>query len=131
MVGMSILLDDNRRKYARLDLALSVSYRVQGESGVFHDPRETLSSDVSVGGLRLMTPAPLANGTILDLQITLEGSEEEPLTATGEVAWQSQLGPNSFETGVLIQEMPNADKSRFMQFVFDQMAKLVMPNVRN
>lgn len=127
---MTSLSNDNRRKFARLDLALSVSYRIQGETGAMHDPREALSSDVSVGGLRLMTPGAIASGTLLDLQISLEGSEDAPITATGEVVWQNQLSGTSFETGVIIQEMPNADKSRFMQFVFDQMSKIVMPNVR-
>ena len=70
-----------RRKYARLDLALTVSYRVLGQTGIQSaDPREAVSSDVSIGGLRLMTPTALANGTMLELEILL-GEEPDPVKA--------------------------------------------------
>ncbi len=115
-----------RRKFARLDLALTVSYKIAGESrAVPADPREAISSDVSLGGLRLMTPAVLANGTLLDLEIVLGEDESSPIKASGEVMWQNKISETSFETGVMIKGMPNDDKSRFMQFVFDQMTKVV------
>lgn len=116
---------DNRRKYARLDLALSVSYTIQDPHGPNHDPRDALSSDISMGGIRLMTPSALETGALLDLNITLEGHEDEPILATGEVVWQRKLANTSFETGVILKNMPEADRSRFMQFVFDQMSKIV------
>lgn len=115
-----------RRKYARLDLALTVSYRVSGQSGGQpNDLREAVSSDISAGGLRLMTPTHLENNTILDLEIILGEDDDRPVKAEGEVMWQNKISSTSYETGVLIKGMPTADKSRFMQFVFDQMAKIV------
>lgn len=114
-----------RRKYARLDLALTVSYRVAGQTaGQPANPREAVSSDVSLGGLRLMTPAALENGTMLDLEILL-GEEGKPIRAEGEVMWQNKISETSYETGVMIRNMPDEDKSEFMKFVFDQMAKVV------
>ena len=115
-----------RRKFARLDLALTVSYRVSGQSGGQPaDPRDAVSSDVSLGGLRLMAPTKLENGTMLDLEILLGDQEENPIHATGEVVWQNKITDTSFETGVMIKGMPAEDKGRFMEFVFDQMAKVV------
>ena len=115
-----------RRKFARLDLALTVSYRIAGQSGEQPvNPREAVSSDVSLGGLRLMTPTVLENGTLLDLEILLGEDESNPIHADGEVVWQSKISNTSFETGVMIKGMPEADKKRFMEFVFDQMAKVV------
>lgn len=115
-----------RRKFARLDLALTVSYRVAGRSADLPlDPREAISSDVSLGGLRLMTPSPLANGTLLDLEIILGEEEGDPIRAEGEVVWQNKISGTSYETGVQIRGMPAADKKRFMEFVFDQMSKVV------
>lgn len=115
----------DRRKYARLDLALTVSYKVAGQAeGNPVDPREAISSDVSLGGLRLMAPTELRNGTMLDLEILL-GEEEKPISAEGEVMWQNKISDTSYETGVMIRNMPDADKSEFMKFVFDQMAKVV------
>ncbi len=114
-----------RRKFARLDLALTVSYRIIGQSEMAPDPREGISSDVSIGGLRLMTPTALANGTMLALDIVLGDDEGDPITAEGEVVWQSKITNTSYETGVMIKNMPDVDKNRFMSFVFDQMAKVV------
>jgi c-di-GMP-binding flagellar brake protein YcgR len=114
-----------RRKYARLDLALTVSYKVSGQTaGHPLDPREAVSSDVSLGGLRLMTPTRLENGTMLDLEIVL-GEEGKPISAEGEVMWQNKISETSYETGVMIKRMPDEDKSEFMKFVFDQMSKVV------
>jgi c-di-GMP-binding flagellar brake protein YcgR len=114
-----------RRKYARLDLALTVSYKVSGQAGGNPmDPREAVSSDVSLGGLRLMTPTKLENGTMLDLEIIL-GEAGKPINAEGEVMWQNKISETSYETGVMIKRMPDADKSEFMKFVFDQMSKVV------
>jgi len=115
-----------RRKFARLDLALTISYRITGQSaGRPADPREAISSDISVGGVRLMTPTRLDNGTMLDLEIVLGEDESNPVHAEGEVMWQNRISKTSYETGVMIKGMPNDDKSRFMQFVFDQMTKVV------
>lgn len=118
--------DAERRKFARLDLALTVSYRVAEQaSDVGGDPREAVSSDISLGGLRLMTPTALENGTMLDLEILLGEDEEHPVHADGEVVWQNKVSSTSYETGVMIRGMPVEDKKRFMEFVFDQMAKVV------
>ena len=65
-----------RRKFARLDLALTVSYAVIDPAGQPIDPREALSTDISAGGLRLMTPTPLEKGAIIDLNIFLAEDEE-------------------------------------------------------
>lgn len=118
--------NSDRRRFARLDLALTVSYRVLDRSIMDPvDPREALSSDVSLGGIRLMTPTKLENGTLLDLEIFTGESCGLPLSAEGEVVWQNKISDTSYETGVMIKTMPNADKKRFMEFVFDQMSKVV------
>ena len=70
---------ENRRKFARLDLALTVSYKVSDQINTSSDSIETSSSDISIGGLRLMTPTPLKNSTLLDLNIILPDDEENPI----------------------------------------------------
>lgn len=113
-----------RRKYARLDLALTVSYAVMDRHGTPIDPRDALTSDISAGGLRLMTPTALEPGTPLDLGIYI-AEESQPIKADGDVVWQTKITDTSYETGVVIRHMKDADKKRFMEFVFDQMAKMV------
>ncbi len=115
----------DRRKFARLDLALTVSYKVVDQMSGEDKPQEVVSSDVSLGGLRLMTPGPLEHGTRLEIEIYLPEDEEHPLRADGEVVWQSKISATSYETGVMIHNINDADKKRFMEFVFDQMSRMV------
>lgn len=115
----------DRRKFARLDIALTVSYAVEGVTGSLSDYAEALSSDISAGGLRLMTPASLETGSRLDLEIFLGNEPETVVHAKGEVAWQNKISQTSYETGVVIQHMENEAKKRFMEFVFDQMTKFI------
>ncbi len=118
-------IDIERRRHARLDLALSVSYAIEGPGGGISEFSETLSNDISAGGLRLMTPHRLENGSILHLEILLEDEESIPIRAVGEVVWQSQISETSFETGAVIKTMEEQDKKRFLQFVFDQMSRII------
>lgn len=114
-----------RRKYARLDIALTVSYAEVSREGKVSAYAEAMSSDVSASGLRLMTPGLLENGTTLDLEIFTPGSDAEPIRASGEVVWQSQITDTSYETGTIIRHMDENDKKRFLGFVFDQMSRFV------
>jgi c-di-GMP-binding flagellar brake protein YcgR len=116
----------DRRKFARLDLALTVSYRVADQLGGDKE-QDVVSSDISLGGLRLMTPGPLEHGTKLEIEIFLPTDEKDPIKADGEVVWQSKISATSYETGIVIRGIKDTDKRRFMEFVFDQMAKLVTP----
>jgi c-di-GMP-binding flagellar brake protein YcgR len=116
------------RRHARLDIALAVNYAVQQAGGEASEMAETLSSDISASGLRLMTVAPLDNGSILNLEIGLP--EEwpgagEPIKAQGEVVWQNKISDYSYETGTVIKYMEEDEKKRLMSFVFDQMSRLV------
>jgi c-di-GMP-binding flagellar brake protein YcgR len=119
------------RRHARLDIALSVNYAIQQSAGEISEMAETLSSDISASGLRLMTVAPLENGSILNLEITLpedwpNASEPaEPIKAQGEVVWQNKISDYSYETGAVIKHMDENDKKCLMSFVFDQLSRLV------
>ncbi|HSA60363.1 MAG TPA: PilZ domain-containing protein [bacterium] len=122
----------DQRRHARLDIALAVNYAIQqaGPDGVYgaSEMAETLSSDISASGLRLMTVAPLDNGSILNLEITLPEEwpgAAEPIKAQGEVVWQNKISDYSYETGTVIKYMEENEKKRLMSFVFDQMSRLV------
>ncbi len=114
-----------RRKHARLDIALSVSYVVKDEDGEVTEMAEAMSSDISATGIRLMTPTPLENGSTLDIEITIEGQMGEPVYATCEVMWQNQISDHSYEIGAVIRYIEEDDKRRFLDFVFTQMSQLV------
>ena len=113
-----------KRRFARLDIALTVSYRVVDQGGEMSELAEAMSSDISAGGIRLMTPSKLSNGAKLELEVLL-GEEENPIHVAGEVVWQEQISSSSFETGVSLMHMADRDKSRFLNFIFEQMSDLV------
>ena len=117
--------DRDQRRHARLDIALAVSYAIHDEGSAASEMAETLSSDISATGLRLMTVASLENGSILNLEIAIPDQEGEPIRAMGEVVWQSKVSEFSYETGAVIKHMDECDKVRLMSFVFDQMTRLV------
>ncbi|QQR80381.1 MAG: PilZ domain-containing protein [Deltaproteobacteria bacterium] len=116
---------ENKRRYARLDIALSVSYALKSPGGEVSELAEAMSSDISAGGLRLMTPGPLLPGDLLDLEISICGSEDTPIRANGEVVWQNKITDTSYETGTIIKYVNDNDKQRFMNFVFEQMSRLM------
>ena len=120
-----------RRKFARLDIALSVSYVVKDASGEPSEMAEAMSSDISASGIRLMTPAPLENGDQLDLEINIEGQEQEPVHASCEVVWQTKISDTSYEVGAVIKYMEDADKKRLLDFVFSQMSQMMGLNPNN
>lgn len=114
-----------KRRHARLDIALSVSYAVQQDGGEISEMAETLSSDISASGIRLMTSVALEKGSILSLEISIQEEGVAPIRAQGEVVWQQKIAEHSYETGTVIKHMEESDKARMMSFVFDQMSRLV------
>lgn len=114
-----------KRKFARLDIALNVGYQVINTRGKPSREAEAYSSDVSAGGIRLMTPAPLKNGTRLSLDIFLSGDDEMALKAEGEVVWQNEITESSYETGIVIFSMNDRDKKILTGFIEQQMSRLI------
>jgi c-di-GMP-binding flagellar brake protein YcgR len=116
---------EDRRRFARLDIALSVSYVVRDSSGQVSEMAEAKSTDISASGIRLMTPSPHKNGDTLDLEISIEREEGLPIKAVAEVVWQNKLSETSYEIGAVIRHMEDSDKKRLMDFVFDQLAQMM------
>ena len=114
-----------QRGHARLDIALSVSFVVQRPGGEISERAESISSDISASGIRLMSPKVLEKGSILSLEIQLPDDHAEPILAEGEVVWQNKISEFSYETGAVLTHMQDQDKKRFMGFVFDQLSRFV------
>lgn len=124
-MSSSVEFPIERRKHARLDIALSVNYTVKDASGEVTEMAEAMSSDISATGIRLMTTSPLENGSTLDLEITIEGQNSRPVHANCEVVWQNQIADCIYEVGAVIRFMEEEDKRHFLEFVFNQMSQLV------
>ncbi len=72
-----------RRRYARIGIALPIKYKIINKSG-WH---KTSSLNISAGGVLIPTVPYLDVGTKLDLQIYLPG-EKKPIKAIGRVIWR-------------------------------------------
>ncbi|MFH1653287.1 MAG: PilZ domain-containing protein [Pseudomonadota bacterium] len=114
----------DKRRFARLDMAIMIAYSVKNITGEISPEAEVLSSDISASGLRLMTPGRLDRGANLNLSIQLPNVVES-ISADGEVVWQTKLSKTSYETGVVIKNMNTSDKERFLNFIYDQLIRLV------
>ena len=89
---------DDRRQHPRVPVALKVAYRSKG------DLQKDLVTDLSPGGLFVRTSKPLAIGTEVDLEVTLEDADM-PMHVRGKVVWLRQRhGPEGMGiqfTGVM------------------------------
>ena len=89
---------DDRRQHSRLPVNLKVAYRSKG------DLQKDLVTDLSPGGLFVLTSKPLPIGTDVDLEVSLEESDS-PIHIRGKVIWLRQRhGPEGMGiqfTGVM------------------------------
>lgn len=105
---------EERRKYIRIDKALSLSYEIL-ESFLRPSCR---SKDISEGGIRLRIFQRLAPGTALKLWIYLRDFEQ-PILAVGEVAWLQKQNDKEypFEVGIRFIEINSSDRDKLSKYI--------------
>ncbi|HPW18578.1 MAG TPA: PilZ domain-containing protein [Candidatus Aminicenantes bacterium] len=85
-----------------------------GEPTVYH----SLTRDISLGGVRLMTAAPLEPGTRVRLDITL-GRTRKRFRAVAEVRWVRELyGRDVFEAGLRFEGLDPEAEFALMDHIF-------------
>ena len=92
-------MGSERRKFPRIPAAIAIAYRTV----YLTEPNPTLTRDISEGGLRFFTIAPLDSGTTLKMTIQLSG-RPQPIRLTAEVLWSRLVTPPSKEPGALPYE---------------------------
>lgn len=100
-----------RRAYARLDIPLETDYKITERE---KPSIAAASSDISLGGIRLIAPENIAAGIILELRMKAPAGIES-CQAQGEVVWSRSLPdkPGYYEIGV-----------RFFRIDHEQLAAL-------
>jgi uncharacterized protein (TIGR02266 family) len=100
-----------KRQYARLPAAFTVSYEAGG------DLQSDLVTDVSAGGLFVRTASPLPVGTDIELKVVLPNNLA--VTVQGRVTWvREQRGAEGMGvqftgvTGALLAEMVERARAR-------------------
>ncbi len=95
---------DDRRREKRHEITLDVNYR-HGDTYLY-----SRSSNLSEMGLFLVTRAPLAKGTTLELHFNVPG-EVQPIEVSGEVVWVEKADASS-EPGMGIRFNDPSEETR-------------------
>ena len=105
-----------RRKFTRVSSWLYASY-VEGTGPTFN----TLTNNLSEGGLSLFTEKALNAGTVLKIEVRV--SDRKPLHCTAEVIWSEPLTlrgralpPRAFETGLRFLQVSPEDAKQLMLY---------------
>ena len=101
-----------KRRFARIGLPVGLSFRP--ESGRRWLPG-TLT-DLSAGGLRFVSPAPLEDGSRVEFRITLP-VRAAPYECAGVVLWEHVLGPRNVECGAAFVGVSAAKQAQLDQLV--------------
>ena len=111
--------DQDQRDEFRLVGRASVTLELESpEPGQAGQPKvsEAASSDVSPGGLRVVTDEPLTAGALLPASIQLQGAEQA-CRLTIEVVWCRAAEPGSWQSGLKILDTGDSDYLAWMDAV--------------
>ena len=127
MKGKILHLQEERRKYIRLNATNEVNFRVRDKKTAepFKAKTSGVSKDISVEGICFSAEKQLESGTKLDLEIMLP-SGSEPLILKGEVKWSRLLEAEAnakamFDTGVELLIIQESDENRYLRYVNQKM----------
>ena len=118
-----------RREFKRISKMLQIDYLYLSSDGKEMEKKEgktrATSTNVSWGGIQLLLPEKLQNGTRLALEIQLE-THRPSIRAVGEVVWMEEApdksdseGARVFRTGVKFVGFSSEAQSRLVQFLYE------------
>lgn len=120
----------DRREFKRIPKMLQIDYLYLSSDGKDLSKKEgktkATSANVSWGGVQLILPEKLLNGTRLALEIQLEASRP-PVRAVGEVVWMEEApdkadpeGMRVFRTGVKFVGFSSEAQDRLIKFLYEE-----------
>jgi c-di-GMP-binding flagellar brake protein YcgR len=109
------LLRQDKRKCERVELAVTVYYRLPGEAE-WHGP----FSAVNIGGtgLSFILGKEIAKRSEIELRMVLPQDPQRPIEVKGEVVWGSPFD-NRYRLGVRFFKMREDDRRRFVSYICD------------
>ncbi len=117
-MGASETRMGDRRKFVRLHSRIRAAYQSLGKE----DPLETLTKNVSGGGLSVFTKVRQAPGTILGLELHFPG-RIAPVRFTAQVVWSGEViadapvdPDRAYETGVRFLDIEPEDREFLLKF---------------
>jgi len=115
---MNPYFEEERRKCPRVYASLPMQFREIGEFDKL--PRDTITKDLSRGGVRFSADKFVPVGSRLVVNIALE-SRSEPLRSTVKIVWaKRQQYSDSYELGCQFVNIDDEAKSRINRFIAHQ-----------
>jgi hypothetical protein len=110
----------DRRKHERFNLATAIYIEVV-ESGSRSEADNTIirceTLDISVAGLRISVPIPIAQGSILNIAVPVDDWKEN-LELVGKAMWARQAGEGEgYWVGLELQDSSREDMERWFRVV--------------
>lgn len=109
-----------RRRHVRFKKAVELTYTIEKRPHL----KQTKTVDISEGGLKLVLAEKLAVGAIVDLRMTLPGSEKNTeVEVEGEVVWSSDAkaeegsGKRLFYSGIKFFAIPEPSATDLISYV--------------
>lgn len=109
-----------KRRFIRFDIALKVTYCIQKEPKI---ERTGITSDMSVGGIRLLTEEKLETGSRVEFMIFIPEALN-PAHFAGIVLWSNESGGSkkpSYISGIEFGPIEEDNKNTFLKFLCDLM----------
>ncbi|MDP2939065.1 MAG: PilZ domain-containing protein [Candidatus Omnitrophota bacterium] len=112
-------VEQERRKFVRLDISCNVNYKILDEKPIIQDKSQT--KNISAGGICLIVDEELKPGTSLDLDFELP-DKKTPIKAKGMVVWIKPFKIASeqqhFDSGIEFTQISPTERKRIDQYVF-------------
>ncbi len=113
---------DERRKMARLDIAIEVRYKVIGRE---HKLQGGVTRNISAGGCLFIASEKLSVGTELEIEMMLGTSPAESLKIKGRIERLTRVGEEMYESGIAFKALKREDRRIFADYVFSKMYEMI------
>ena len=109
---------DERRKTARLDVAVKVQYQILGKD---EGPKAAVTKDVSVGGCLILVPEELPVNSKVLVQIFLSEDESQALRLKARITRLNRAESDLYEYGITFDQLSNEARRLFADYFFAKM----------
>jgi len=117
---------DSRRDFARLDVRMNVRYKVvkcKDSKRITSIEHNSVTENISAGGLVFLSNQPLPKETILEFKIELSG-QAKPIQCLCKVVRVEEVIVNkTYDIAVCFLDISGAERTRFNKFVIEKLSE--------
>jgi c-di-GMP-binding flagellar brake protein YcgR len=109
-----------QRKFVRLDSSIAVEYRITGKS--VHPPLNTITRNISSGGIRIPLKSRLLVGSTLDIVLKLPNLDHD-IKVVGEIVWVEPNKEGTYDAGIKYTHVDSNDIQKITDYVLRCLGK--------